>query len=210
MEVLNMCKIKLVIILLFCFLLAGCANSTITSVVDPYWTPREFSRIMVYMLCGPLDIQIMAEDIMVEKLREYNIDAVPSYKVIPPVREYTSEEWNRVFTEHDGILLIVLTDKYIVETTLPETTTTEGYIDSWGNIRSRTRTSGGGTISSPRLMFDIKLYDLFLLEPVWSAFCRTEGTAMAKDKDIISSLANKLLEKLEEDGIIKTPVEATP
>jgi hypothetical protein len=202
-------KLQIIIVCLFiCFFLSGCAYSKISSFTDPNWELREFQKILVYIPFDDFSVQIAAEDSLVNKLQEKNVNATPFYKVFPPTKECSGEYFADKVLENgfDGMITVAVTDYYTNTFTIPETTETTGEITSFGgprtNISATTTKSGGQTFSTPNVIFEIELFDLNIIDVVWIANSHTTGNAFAKSKDIFSSLSDKLVDKLQEDGII--------
>ena len=172
------------------------ARTEITSFTDPAFRERRLTNVMVLASLADIALRTEAERAFVEQLNKSGISALPSIDVIPPTRNYTAEEINRVVTDNGicDVMVIVLTDTAEKKTFIPPS------FHTYGNS---TYMYGGYTVSKPRLTFQITLYDAATGNAMWIASALTSGTAHADFKTIIKSLSRETAEKLKTDGFIQ-------
>ncbi len=201
------------IVILFCIvlLISGCAVTVptyISTMSDPTFQGRTFKRILVIANFENTEVLKGFEIALVNKLMEKGIYAVANHKVLPPIRDYTDEEKINVFKQHnlDSYIFIAPESLDMATINIPTVSETKGSATAIGNTaygRSKTKTyEGGNTEIATAFNSHIKLYDLTNGNAVWQGDAVTKLNIYAGVYNIINSIAPKVVEKLEQDGII--------
>ncbi|MFI5399294.1 MAG: hypothetical protein ACHQ9S_27510 [Candidatus Binatia bacterium] len=67
----------------------------------------------------------------------------------------------------------------------------------------RTTQTGGGSYSKPWAVFSAQLFDAANGEAVWIATATSKGDAFAHSADLVRSMADKTLERLKADRVVR-------
>jgi hypothetical protein len=202
-----MLKTKLAVFTVLCFLVYGCASTSITSVIDQRSFKHPYSRLLAISTFSDLSMKAQIEGIIQKDLMYNKISCWAGVQLLPPTREYTPEEINSIIRENniDGILIIGLTDFWTSQQHIPETASTSGRVSIIGNsinYSQRTTSYGGFDISKPRLSFESRFYDATTGEVVWMSTSTTKGNAFASFSDLAASLSASVLTRLWDNKII--------
>lgn len=188
-------------------LMAGCATTSLTSMINPQWESRPFNRVLVLMAVDDLDVRREVETGLAEHTEAAGTELVPSFQILFPGDSYTQEEVVRILTEQriDGALLITQGQSGTNTNVLPTTTTTgcSLWTSSQGCVQTRSTTSGGGTVSKPWAEYSVFFLDLHSMETAWIASASSSGNAFAGWDDLRSSMIDETLKALQADGILR-------
>lgn len=186
-------------------LVSSCAYTRVTSFKDTERAAgKTYTKIAVLAPLDDLATRSVLEKAFVLKFNGKGVSATPSVSIIPPTRNPSKEEIVAKLREggYDALLLVDLTDSYQENVTMPGYATT-----LWGKSGAVTTYSGGNTASKPRTKFRIQLLDVASQQNVWVSSTFTTGNVWAGTETMAQSLAEKTVNKLTDDGLIK---EVTP
>jgi len=198
----------------------GCATTSITSIKDPSASTETFHRILVVVPLNDIESRQKAETAFTERLSKYNVEGITSINLLLPTRQYNKEEISKILSANkiDGVLTVILTDAYVKNVYIPQSSTTWGQSNITGNVyatspntatlsgtinsSSYTQNFGGFTVGMPRLRYEIRLYSPNG-NTVWMSTSLTKGGALTKFETFMNSLAEASIEKLKNDGLLK-------
>jgi len=192
-------------LLLFIQFVTRCATTSLSSIMNSNYYNCRIERVMVVALFSDLGYRKTAEENFVKKLP---CDAWCSVNIMPPFKDYTSEEIEKIlkFYHIDGILMITLEDFWTSETYVPKSYEEEGsayFSGDYLKYKATTKESGGYYISKPRVKFDIRLHDAKSGEIIWMTTSTTKGNAFANFGTLINSLAASVAKELHQRGIFR-------
>ena len=190
----------------------GCASTDISSVNDPAHIGVKYGAIVMVAPFDDIESRRTAEGWFVEEFGELGITAIPSMLILPPTREYTSEEFDAkiVASNADGVMYISLTDSYETQTYVPQSSTTTGSIHVYGSsayYSETTQHSGGYFVGKPVVKYYLRLIDVESGETAWVASSTTRGNAYASFGTLMFSLADKASKQLLKDGKLDVPTK---
>lgn len=194
-------------------ILAGCAQTKMTSFTDP--SRKDAPKYLAAMVMGAgmgLEERQIAESEVVKDFAKYGKKAIRSVDVVPPTGTFsTAEQLDRIKNaEVDSVLIIALAGRdevaqYIPPTYVPgQTTTTVNVIGNTAYATSNTTpgyTIGGGVVKKPRANYTVALYDAKSGQRVWIAEAASRGNAFASFNDLTVSASGEAVEKLFSDGL---------
>jgi hypothetical protein len=205
--------------------LAGCATTSMSSIAAPEArsSSGRYARILVYVAIGDLDIRRQAEDQFVADnppvTAQYDSlgqrqspklahEFIPSYSVLFPGREYTKEQVDAALRANriDGYLIVTNTESGISTNTTPGSSSTNCTATDYGyqvNANCTTQQHPGTTYHKPWAKFTANLYDVNTGQSVWYATSTTGGNAFAHWGTVVHSMADKTVERLQQDGVIR-------
>ena len=198
------CRRTAPVTLLTLLVVAGCASTTLTSMVNPARTPKVFTKVMVHFPLSDLGLRQTVE----EEFRSHDLfdRFVPSFELLFPGQEYTPEQAREILRQHevDAVLVISLRDAGSSTSYVPQsaTTTCTLWSTSDGCTQTQTTTSGGYSVAKPWASFQSSLYDFETGEVAWTASAQTAGNKWADAEDLLRSLARKSVDRLREERLI--------
>lgn len=191
----------------------GCARTSMTSMPAPEIQGRSFRAILVIAQVQDLGLKIAMERRFMEGIvppRSTPIPGVrfvPSHTILFPGRDYTGDQIVELMRQNgiDATLVITAGETGTVETFMPPTYTTRCTAFSWsgGCGQITTTPSGGGSYSKPWARFSTKLYDAANGQVDWVATAFSGGNAFAQTEDLVRSMADKTLERLYADRVVR-------
>jgi hypothetical protein len=204
----KMYKKKILIVSATIGLLAGCASTHITAFKDPDFVGRSFHRILVVAPFSDMEYRDTAEKNFVFWLSQFSIEAISSIQKMPPTRNYSDEDYNKILLKNniEAVLVITLTDAFTSETYVPGSSRTDANATLMGNYiqySSQTSQSPGYFISKPRVKFELRLFDVATGKTAWIASSFTKGNALAGFGTLMNSLANNTAFQLRYDGLLR-------
>ena len=184
-------KIWFIIIIL----LQGCATTTITSFTDPDFKNKAFSNFII--LTPNIDLQYgtMLQSKLCEKLKEKKIKCVEAYTLFFPTKEFTLNQKNEMLAKNniDAYLEIQLGNGNV---DLPQASAmTFGNPFVYNNsvayptfgVTPRRREAG---------------YNIILMDVKTETKVSGQGREGASDHSFSDSLAAKIVEVLQQNGLI--------
>ena len=186
--------------------LAGCASTSITSMVAPEIQGRQFHHVLVVFPVSDLGERKVAETHFREVYFLDSTTFIPSYEVFFPGRQYSKDEMSALLQQHhiDAALVISLQDAGSRTVHTPTHTTAQCTIwtSNQGCVQASSTTTGGYDLSKPWASFSAVLIDASNTQVVWTASARTGGNAFADAHTLLRSLAEKTVGQLRADGIV--------
>lgn len=203
-------RLKLIIALASIMMLAaGCLPTKVVSLKDPMYNNMTFKRILVIADLQRIEEMKGLEDEIVYEMYSGGTYAVENYKLLPPIREYTSEERSNALKKYnfDGYLLVTpqgfqTTKVYVPDVERRKVTTIRDSV-SVSRETSRTVIPGGEMIVPTKFNTQIKFVDMKNGNVVWQSDTETEMNKDSKMNAVILSLSRELVKQLRLDGVIK-------
>src|SRR5437016_12848237 len=189
------------------FSLAACATTSMNSLPSPELGGRSFHNILVVAAFADLGIRRETEDRFAAADSEGDFQFVPSYQVFCPGRQYTPEETGALLRKYEIDATLVIfpgqggaTSGYVPPTYSSGCTV---WSSTGGCSQVTTTQSGGYSYRKPWAQFTAQLYDATSGTGVLVASATTGGNAYARAVTLVHSMADKTIERLTEDGIIR-------
>ena len=202
-------------------LAAGCApaRTEINSFVDPDFSSRVFTRVLVAPCYADLGDRAAIEDAFVQLLADTQTQGVASITLLPPTRDWKDEDIFPLMAEQkiDGVLLITQTGAFHDREYVPERVDihTDEFLSArsfrgsrrWGYGRgyydAHITRSGGYYVDLPRVRNELRLYDVATRKQAWFATTLTAGDSSASREEMIDSFAKETIAKLTVDGLVR-------
>jgi hypothetical protein len=156
---------------------------------------RNYRTLLVSAPFQNLEERKVAEDALVEEFSKLNLVVLRAIDIIPPVKEYSNEEFKTIFAEKniDGVLIVQLTDAYTKTTYQSRSQTT---YNPYTGINTQTNTNA---INKPRREYAVNIYDSKTSETVWMSTSVTKGNAFADEGTLLKSLAYEIASTFKKD-----------
>lgn len=195
------------VILALCVGLASCATTSMSSIPSPELKGRSFRNILVVAAFADLGIRRETEDRFAAASAEGRVRFVPSYQMFFPGRQYTPEETRALLkqAEIDATLVVFPGQAGATSGYVPPTYTSGCTVwsSTSGCSQVTTTQSGGYSYQKPWAQFTAQLYDATIGTGVWVASATTGGNAFASAVTLVHSMADKTIERLTTDGVIR-------
>jgi hypothetical protein len=191
-----------------CLLLAGCISVEIASQVAPEFREQRFLRTMVVADVGMLHERTLAEDLIVERLRDRRIDALRSLDVVFGADTLPVEAFFQHAAEAgaDAVLILRVHEEGELGYYVPPTADSTYYTTEHDGVvvgHGSTHVFGGGSVIRPWATFRATLIETATGKTAWFADATADGTASSSPSDLVKRVAGKIAERLGEDGILK-------
>lgn len=197
-------------------LIAGCAMTRpagkLTAFKDPAYTSTSYRRILVHVDTVSLQWRHDLETQIVKELRQRDVDAVESYKIEPPTRQWPEDTRAARLAENgfDAYLRLAVDAVEVQERVVPVTTTrtverektekkkpaTDTSASSERETKQEvvtTKTEGGHIERRSRVRYSIKLIDVRSGATAWIALNDINGDPAARMKSFSAEIADQLL-----------------
>ncbi len=195
---------------------AGCANVTVTSFKDPAYQDKKFKNICVFADIDNLTIRKYLENRVVEEFEDEGIAATQAYLFFPPTRQWNDDEIEKILNDKkfDGYLLISLKNKDVATVVNPGSIQTDVVHSSYTDkktgkeIKEKTTVTSVNPSTTTFNMFSnfrIELIDPTNRNKAWiadGAGFMSSGNVFSADRAIMRRLAYKIIEDLEDNGLI--------
>ena len=197
----------LLIVIVLGVILSGCARTRMTSLVNREVLGRSFERVLVHGNFQNLEYRRLAEEKICAELSLITMcECFKSLEVFFPGQGYSSEEIASRLRQLriDVVLVLQPTGSGTSSIYVPQTYSTTGSATIIGNtvdVSSTTHTYGGYEITKPWATFEAILWETSQGKVAWYATAASRGNAFAEWADLISSAANKTVNKLVADGV---------
>lgn len=191
---------KKLFILLIPFFFICCASTDISSFKNPDISFSDYKKIMVYGNSRDINFQKTIEADLVTAFAENNIIAVSSIELISPVKEYTTDEIQKILIENeiDGYLSVAVVSASEESVYIPQSSHTwyrSQYVNGTFTSVPYTTTSGGYSVSYPKASFDIILTDIKSGKIAFKATANSEGDEFSDMETISESLSAAIVEE---------------
>jgi len=191
---------KIIVSLASTLFIISCASTSITSFKEPTFTGKTFQRMLVAVAITDIGERTLVEQTISTQLAKYGVTGIPSLTFILPTRTYTADEVDKLLIDNniDSVLILELTGKDVVTG-----------IASFPSQRLNVFEHRWETVSNvysyrkPRAYYSLKLYDVTTDKLVWVASTRTGGNAYARFSTLVDSLADTVITKMQEDGLLE-------
>jgi hypothetical protein len=201
-------KIKIIVLLLFALIVANCTHTRVVSFTDPDAINKSYNRIAVIANEDDLSDRLAIETKMVETLLDNGVNAISSLSLLPPTREFTIEQENKIFKDNsvDALALIEITDSGFFVTSEPIRIRTKTH-KKGGKKVSRTTVSGGGTEHKAFGQLRVSLIDIESDKTMWigDADARAFFDTFNPDWDmeyLLKASSKKLAKELIKTGLV--------
>lgn len=191
---------KKIYLMLFPFIFLSCAVTNISSFKNPDIDFPNYKKIVVYGNSRDIDFRKTLENDLVLAFSEKSINAVSAIDLISPLKEYKSEELQKILLDNnvDGYLYVAVVAASEESVYIPQTTSTyyeSLYVNGQFISVPHTTTSGGYSKSYPKASFDIILTDILTGQTAFKATANSEGDEYSDMKTISKSLSKKIVEE---------------
>jgi hypothetical protein len=118
------------VLIIFCLWSAvfevGCISTRVTSLVDPAYRDSSYGRILVIGNYEKLELTKLAEQHLVEDLKDSGVFAIAQSDLLPPLRKYSDSEITAIYVKYnlDACIIISMTGQ----------TSNDYYMPGWTNI----------------------------------------------------------------------------
>ncbi|MEE8341874.1 MAG: hypothetical protein V3R52_07240 [Candidatus Neomarinimicrobiota bacterium] len=201
--------IKLTILLSIALIATNCTHTRVVSFTDPDAVNKSYSRIAVMADETDLSDRMAVETQMVETLFDNGVNAVSSISLLPPTREFTIEQENKIFKDNnvDALVVIEITDSGFLTTSEPIRVKTKSR-KKGGKKVSRTTISGGGTEHKAFGQLRVSLIDIESDKTMWIGDADSRAFFDTFDPDwdmeyLLKASSKKIARELIETGLIK-------
>ena len=194
-------------------LLACTARTSITSFVDPaYRQTHTFPSVAVFAMGVGLEERQTIEDTVAQRFADHGVRAIRGIDVVPPTRQVTDKEWTQdvLASGADTVLIISKTGQGVSHAYVPQTYypgATSGTAQTVGDMtffnfnQNPGYTTGGHTISKPRVTYSAVLFNVQNGQPMWKADAKSRGNAFADYNDLGRSVADETVDQLIRDRL---------
>ncbi len=117
------------------FLLIGCAATNMTSVEDPEFRNKAYSRLLIISTFSDLRYKKALENSFMQSFQLKNVTASIGLELLPPTRTYSDEEILKILKTYniDGILIVALQEYWESQHYMPKSTSRTGRASIVGN-----------------------------------------------------------------------------
>jgi hypothetical protein len=199
---------KTLSVLLCSLVIAGCASTTINAFKDPLFAEKRYHRVLIFVNSTNLGFRRPIEEAVAARFKRNDVDAIPSLKLMLPTRTWTKTDISKVAIENniDGVLILEGGVLDYEERRISQPAQTHGQVSPYGTWSATTYGGGYTTVYAPGLEFrEIRLLDVRSGKVAWVASSFTGGNAFDDFNTVVNSLADTLVGKLVEDGLVKSP-----
>jgi hypothetical protein len=194
-------------ICLLALFLTSCIDSDIESFTDPDYLGVKFTRLIVDLNSIPDSAKLEASKQILKRLKDSNFDVVDINQLIPPTRNYTSENIQTLIASsgYDGVLRIIVTSDNAQRSVAGYMSNSSGYANYtpngiYANSQSVTipMVAAKGQTNTTTIIYDTKG-----LQIAWKANIATKasGTAFVGNvSSIANSVIGKVIDQLKADG----------
>ena len=148
-------NILIVSMLIIGIMVVGCSHpyQNVTTLGSPEYNGTTVSKIAIFVSVKDIALQKITEEWFVSRFSKYNVNAVESYKLFPPLRSYSRQEMMSILKNNkvDSYLVVKFTDASV-------STVVYG---KWGFLSAGEKKVSYST--------DTKLYILNMANPIWEA-----------------------------------------
>lgn len=198
------------LLLVLVVFLSGCAIAitTLDTAKYPKLSKLKFKKFLVVAQLPDIESRILTEKAFIKEFAWFDIDAIPSIEIFPPIKNYSEKEIQEIIEQNniDGVLVVGLADYWLSEFYIPEGSLSKGSVSLYGNLLSYqnyTQKYGGFSFTAPRAKFAIYLFDSRSGQLAWLGTSFTRGNGYATYKTLVKSLAMEVVRKLKEEIIIE-------
>jgi hypothetical protein len=191
-------KFYFLLVSLLLFIVTSCATTKISSFTNPDIKISDYKKILVFANVQDVELRKNLENNLIEQFKLQNKDVVSSIEIISPLKEYSSEELSKIYSENgiDCFLIVSIINTTNESVYIPQQTHTN-YSSQYVNGQliniPYTTTSGGYSVSYPKASFEITLTDVKTGELAFKATANSSGDEFSDMKTISKSLAKEIV-----------------
>ncbi len=201
-------RIKSIVLLTIALIATNCTHTRVVSFTDPDAINKSYNRIAVVANEADLSDRLAIESEMVETLLDNGVNAISSLSLLPPTREFTLEQENKIFKDNnvDALAVIEITDSGFFVTSEPIKVRTKSHKKD-GKKVSRTTVSGGGTEHKAFGQLRVSLIDIESDKTMWigDADARAFFDTFNPDWDmeyLLKASSKKIAKELIKTGLV--------
>ena len=178
-------NILIVPMLIIGLMVVGCSRpyENVTTLGSPEYNGKPVSNIAIFVSVKDIALRKLTEEWFVSRFSKYNMNAVESYKIFPPLRTYTPQEMMSIFKKNN-------VDSYMV-VKFSETSVSTVVYGKWGFLSAGQKKVTYST--------DTKLYVLNTANPIWEASYQLKDYTRSDYDDIGYDLACAIVGAYEQD-----------
>ncbi len=201
-------KIKLIGLLLFALITSNCTHTRVVSFTDPEAINKSYNRIAVIANEDDLSDRLAIENQMVKTLLDNGVNVVSSLSLLPPTREFTIEQEDKIFNDNnvEALAVIEITDSGFLATSEAINVRTKTHKKD-GKKVSSTTVSGGGTKHKAFGHLRVSLIDIKSDKTMWigDADARAFFDTFNPDWDmdyLLKASSKKIAKELIKTGLV--------
>jgi hypothetical protein len=200
---------KLFLILILLTVTFNCSSVQVqtTGVIDNDYNNYKINRLAIFVNIKNLNNRSNYELQLYEILDQFFIERCRSIDVLPPIRDYTDEEYNSIVKRYDLDTFLILnfdnSGYNIKKIKINSPYTTTGTVS--GNTFSATTTGGPETydISLPYLTITSELYDVKKDKSFWKSTTDGKGNGYSSLDAVTSEAFIDIVKTIQEYKFIK-------
>ncbi len=202
-------KIKLVVLFIFILIATNCTHTRVVSFTDPDAAGKLYNRIAVVGSVDDLSDRLAIEKQMVKTLLENGVNAISSLSLLPPTRDFTLEQENKIFNNNnvEALALIQIDNSGYMVSTEPISINTETRNKDGKKVKT-TSVSGGGTEHKAFSQLRVSLIDLVTNKTMWIGDVDARAFFDSIDPDwdmelLLKASSKKIAKELLKTGLVK-------
>lgn len=183
-------------------MLNSCINTKIYSMKDPAASGIVYNKLIVQMGVDKISIMQNCENAIVDALRENKVQAMPKYRILPPLRTYSAEEEATILGQNgiEAALIVTIENTNITTKEIPATIKTVKDSNSTKTIMTKART----VESVAGYEFKLVLVDVKSGAKVWQGELAANIVFEKDLEGVIYSTAGEIVKRLIEDKVIRS------
>jgi hypothetical protein len=200
---------KRIFLILILFSTVGCiqtarieSTSSITSLLNQDYKDKSYQNILIRVDVSDLESKTVLEDKIVNVLRSLQVPAVQSYTIFYPGTKISDDDYKQKikFNSFDSVLEINFTSTYETSSYVEPAITTFGSFGRFG-YSGTTYQTGGYYVSQQNFNIHSELFNTLDYGSVWMSDSHNHGCTDCSFETIMDSFADKLVSRLNADGI---------
>ena len=183
-------------------MLNSCINTKIYSMKDPAAAGIVYNKLIVQMGVDKISIMQNCENAIVDELKENKVQAMPKYRILPPLRTYSPEEEAAILGQNgiEAALIVTIENTNITTKEIPATIKTVKDSNSTKTIMTKART----VESVAGYEFKLVLVDVKTGAKVWQGELAANIVFEKDLEGVIYYTAGEIVRSLIEDKVIKS------
>lgn len=191
-------------VILLTGVVTGCANTKITSFVDPDYKGKVFKRLLVSSPNLNHAYSQMLQSKICKKLTKYETSCIEKLRALPPTRDYSQEDILKYIEKNkiDGYLMVYFANG--------DQQTNQVGSFSYGNASIYGNTMFGSSVSMPMYStnrtdnYNLVLIDTEKHSKAWvgGAVTSGSGSAVVTHESFTNSLSSEIVNNLFDSGFL--------
>lgn len=192
-------------------LVTGCGNTKVTSLRDNlyFMDGNRIQNILVIGLFDNIEDMKFFENKMVEQLEKIGVNALPNYYFFPPMREFSDEEKEKIYSKYN-IDSYMLFTPFTIETrkvevpTVKETTRTKQSKRDTSVYTTKVKIYDGKYKTIPtKYVAHVDIFSVKTGKVIWQADTYTPLSGLATMDYVLKSNAICISKQIRDENIIK-------